>query len=121
MKYLLDTHMFIWCMENSSRLKPETRKIVKDASKSIFISMVTPWEITIKVMLKKLQLDIPIPKLFNNLEFEILPIKLDHILALLKLPPIHKDPFDRMLVAQAKSEKLNLLSSDPKIHSYFSA
>lgn len=119
MKYLLDTHTFIWSMENSSLLKPETKKIVEDASKTVFISMVTPWEITIKVMLKKLQLNIPITKLFNNLEFEILPIKLDHVLSLLKLAPIHKDPFDRMLVAQSKSEKLKILTSDPKITAYF--
>src|SRR3989344_2969757 len=98
MRYLLDTHTFIWSMENSSKLKEETKTIVRDKSTVVLLSIISVWEIVIKVMLKKLQLDLPITKFLKNLEFEILPIKLDHVLALLTLPPIHKDPFDRMLV-----------------------
>lgn len=118
MRYLLDTHMFIWSIEGNHRLKPDTRDIIRDKSNIVFLSIISVWEIAIKVMLKKLKLDIPITKILKNLEFEILPIKLDHVLALLKLPPIHKDPFDRMLVAQAKSEKLTLLTDDPKVKRY---
>ncbi len=118
MRYLLDTHMFIWSIEGNSKLKPDTRIIIRDKSNIVFLSIISAWEITIKVMLKKLQIDIPITKIFKNLEFEILPIKLDHILVLLKLPPIHKDPFDRMLVAQSKFEKLTLLTDDPQIKQY---
>ena len=120
MKYLLDTHMFIWSIEGNSKLKPDAKIIIRDKSNIVFLSIISAWEITIKVMLKKLRLDIPITKIFKNLEFELLPIKLDHILVLLQLPPIHKDPFDRMLVAQAKSEKLKLLSNDPQVKQYFS-
>lgn len=118
MKYLLDTHMFIWSIQGSLKLKTDTKNIIRDKSNLVFLSIVSAWEIAIKVMLKKLQLDIPLTKIFENLEFEILPIKLEHILVLLKLPPVHKDPFDRMLVAQAKSEKLILLSEDSKIKQY---
>ena len=118
MKYLLDTHMFIWSIQGSSKLKTDTRNIIRDKSNLVFLSIVSVWEIAIKVMLKKLRLDIPVTKIFENLEFELLPIKLDHVLVLLKLPPIHKDPFDRMLVSQAKLEKLTLLSEDPKIKQY---
>lgn len=120
MRYLLDTHVFLWSIEGSPKLKPDTRNIVRDKSNIVFLSIISTWEIAIKVMLKKLQLDIPVTKIFEDLEFELLPIKLDHVLALLKLPPIHKDPFDRMLVAQAKSEKLMLLSNDPQVKQYFS-
>ena len=101
-----------------SKLKTDTKNIIRDKSNLVFLSIISAWEITIKVMLKKLQLDIPLNKIFKNLEYEILPLKLDHMLVLLELPPIHKDPFDRMLVAQAKSEKLTLLSEDPKIKQY---
>ncbi len=117
-RYLLDTHTFIWSIEGNPKLKPDTKNIVLDKSNIVFLSIVSVWEIAIKVMLKKLRLDIPVAKIFKNLEFEILPIKLDHVLVLLKLPPIHKDPFDRMLVAQAKSEKLSLLTDDPQIKQY---
>ena len=118
MRYLLDTHTFIWSIEGNPKLKPDIRNIVRDKSNTVFLSIISTWEIVIKMMLKKLQLDIPVAKIFKNLEFEILPIKLDHVLVLLKLPPIHKDPFDRMLVAQAKSEKLSLLTDDPQIKQY---
>ncbi len=118
MKYLLDTHIFIWSLEGNPKLKTDTKNIIRDKSNLVFLSIISAWEITIKVMLKKLQLDIPLNKIFKNLEYEILPLKLDHMLVLLELPPIHKDPFDRMLVAQAKSEKLTLLSEDPKIKQY---
>lgn len=118
MRYLLDTHMFLWSIEGDPKLKLNTKNIVRDKSNTVFLSIVSLWEIAIKIMLKKLQLDIPVTEIFKNLEFEILPIKLDHILFLLKLPPFHKDPFDRMLVAQAKWEKLTLLSDDPQIKQY---
>lgn len=118
MRYLLDTHTFIWSIEGNPKLKLNTKNIVRDKSNTVFLSIVSTWEIAIKIMIKKLQLDIPVAKIFKDLEFEILPIKLEHILVLLQLPPIHKDPFDRMLVAQAKSEKLTLLTDDPQIKQY---
>lgn len=120
MKYLLDTHTFLWSLSNDPQLKPDTKKIVKDKSKVVFLSVISVWEIVIKVMAKKLQLDPPVSTLLTNLEFELLPVKLEHVLTIQNLPPIHKDPFDRMLVAQAKTENLTLLTSDPKIQAYLS-
>jgi len=119
-KYLLDTHTFLWSLSNDPQLKPDTKKIVKDKSKVVFLSVISVWEIVIKVMAKKLQLDPPVSTLLTNLEFELLPVKLEHVLTIQNLPPIHKDPFDRMLVAQAKTENLTLLTSDPKIQAYLS-
>jgi len=118
MKYLLDTHTFLWSLNADSRLTLGTRKIIRDKSIVVMLSIISVWEITIKVMSKKLKLDLPLPQLFKKLEYDILPVTLEHVLALVKLPPIHKDPFDRMLVAQAKSEKLTLLTSDPKVQAY---
>lgn len=119
MRYLLDTHTFIWSLDGDPRLKGKLLNIVKDNQNQIYLSVVSVWEIVIKVMQKKLKLDKELSILLKNLEFEILSINLEHILSVLKLPSIHKDPFDRMLVAQAKSENLALLTADPKIQAYF--
>lgn len=95
------------------------RTIIRDAQNQVFLSLVSLWEITIKISLKKLKLKTDLNTILNSLEFEILPIKFEHLLNLLKLPRLHKDPFDRMLVAQAKSENLKLLTADPKVQAYF--
>src|SRR3989344_7410249 len=120
MNYLLDTHVYIWWSENSSKLKPEFKSAISNPKNKICISIVSLWEIAIKIAIKKLRLKDSIEKLSTLYDFEMLPLKTSHLLALLKLPLLHKDPFDRMLVAQAKSEKLKLLSNDPQVKQYFS-
>lgn len=118
MKYLLDTHIFIWWVENNPRLKKETKNLISNPNNDIYVSIASAWEMGIKLSLKKIRLKIPLSKLFSQPRIETLPIKMEHIISFQELPHIHKDPFDRMLVAQAKSEKITLLTDDPQIKQY---
>lgn len=119
MKYLLDTHIFIWWSENNPILDKEIKAIISNPKNSLYLSVVSAWEIAIKTSLKKISLKTALPKMISKSRFEVLPISLEHIMVLQKLPLIHKDPFDRLLVAQSKSEKLKLLTRDPQISKYF--
>lgn len=118
MRYLLDTQVFIWWMEENRRLPADIKAIIEDSLNRVSISVVTPWEILTKIRIKKLK----VPKNFANHImngiFEILPIQINHVLEIGKLPLHHKDPFDRMLISQAIVEDLTLITSDPKIWKY---
>lgn len=118
MKYLLDTHVFIWWMEENRRLSAETKAIIDDPLNDIFISVVTPWEIVIKIKAKKLKVPKNYASYVLNSIFELLPIEISHVLGIEKLPDIHKDPFDRILISQARAENLTLITHDPKIWEY---
>ncbi len=85
---------------------------------NIFISVIIPWEIVIKIKAKKLRVPKNFAKFIMNGIFKILPIQISHILNLEKLSLYHKDPFDRILISQAKTENLNLITSDEKIWRY---
>ncbi|MBI2008635.1 type II toxin-antitoxin system VapC family toxin [Candidatus Amesbacteria bacterium] len=115
MNYLLDTHIFIWWSEDP---KPKFKSIISNPKNRIYVSIVSLWEMAIKISIKKLRLKTSIDNLSKQYGFETLPVKMDHLITLLKLPHLHKDPFDRMLDAQAKTEKLRLLTSDPKVLAY---
>ena len=116
--YLLDTHIFLWSLDETKRLTKEVAKILKDPRNRIFVSVATAWEISIKQKKGKLPLKTTLEECFRKSNFEILEIKLPHILQLENLPPHHKDPFDRMLVAQAIVEKLMIITEDEKIKKY---
>lgn len=116
--YLLDTHIFLWSLDEIKRLTKEVTKILKDPKKRIFVSVATAWEISIKHKKGKLPLETTLEECFRKTTFEILEIKLPHILQLENLPIYHKDPFDRMLVAQAIVEKLTIITEDEKIKKY---
>jgi PIN domain nuclease of toxin-antitoxin system len=118
MKYLLDTHVFIWSLNGDPHLTSRTREIIRNTQNQVFISISSLWEIIIKASLNKLKFYTDLETILANLEFELLPIKVEHLLALLKLPFLHKDPFDRMLVAQAKVENCTLITDDQKIKRY---
>lgn len=119
MKYLLDTHIFIWWSEDSPRLDKKIRSLIINSQNTVYVSIASVWETSIKLSLKKLHLRTSLAKLFDQQKIEIVPIKIEHAVTLSKLPHIHKDPFDRMLVAQAQSENLTLLTIDPKILQYY--
>ncbi|MEK9200867.1 MAG: type II toxin-antitoxin system VapC family toxin [Patescibacteria group bacterium] len=119
MNYLLDTHILIWWSENSPKLNPKFKSAISNPKNKIQISIASLWEMGIKISIGKFRLKTDLETLSKQYDFEIIPIKLEHILTLLKIPHHHKDPFDRMLVSQAKSEKLTLLTSDPKVQAYF--
>ena len=116
MRYLVDTHVLIWWLEDSSRLPDRFRAVFSDASNQIYVSNATAWEIEIKRSIGKL--DIAEEYIDDADGFSWLPIELDHIKALRDLPPIHRDPFDRILVAQSKVEGMPILSVDDQVIRY---
>ena len=122
MKALLDTHTFLWWITDQPRLPQGVRAIIENGGNEIFVSAATGWEIIIKFQLGRLILpDDPETYLMDQIQrnaFQTLPIRIDHSLHLLALPSLHKDPFDRMLIAQAQFEHLSILTSDKQIARY---
>lgn len=119
MKYLLDTHVLIWFIEDSKRLSFEFREIISETDNEIYVSVASVWEIVIKQTSKKIELKTSIEDIIKKYKFPVLDIKMGHLLEIAKLPNIHKDPFDRILVAQTKVEELILLTADKKVKKYF--
>ena len=122
MKVLLDTHAFLWWAVDSPRLSPLARKIIADGRNSIFFSSASGWEVAIKVRLGKLKLPSSperfIPARLTRHAMQSLPVLLSHALRVGSLPEHHRDPFDRMLVAQSQLERMPILTSDPLIARY---
>ncbi len=122
MKLLLDTHTFIWWDSEPAKLSPRVRALCQDRQSILLLSAVSVWEIQIKLQLGKLRLALPLKEIIEGQQrinnVEILPITLAHVLALENLPAHHKDPFDRLLVAQALVEEAVLVSADPNIARY---
>ena len=122
MKLLLDTHVFIWMNNSPNKLSARFCQYCEQGEDEFFLSMVTPWEIQIKQQLGKLKVAPVISKLIeknrqeNNIK--LLPIELVHIETLSEIPLYHKDPFDRLLIAQARFEKMTLITADEKIRKY---
>lgn len=118
MRILLDTHVFLWLVEGSPRLTSQARQLITSAEK-IFVSSASIWEIAIKIRLGKLQADPDelIEEMLRN-GFEELPIYARHAKEVAKLPLHHSDPFDRLLVAQAKTEVTRLLTCDANLAVY---
>ncbi len=122
MRVLLDTHAFLWWIEDAPRLSGRAREAIADEGNEILFSVVSAWEIVVKVGVGKLALDEAperiIPEQIGRNDMEILPIKLDHALRVHELPNHHKDPFDRLLVAQALDEGIPIISVDPEVARY---
>ncbi|WP_375511367.1 type II toxin-antitoxin system VapC family toxin [uncultured Nostoc sp.] len=122
MRLLLDTHVIIWSAVNPEKLSQRVRNLLIDTNNFWVVSMATVWELQIKSQLGKLNLSSSLPNFIetqqrvNNLQ--ILPIELTHIYALEALPSHHRDPFDRILIAQAIVEKMPLLSIDAVLDVY---
>ena len=122
MKLLLDTHTFIWWDNEPDKLSPKVIDLCQDQNNRLILSVVSIWEIQIKSQLGKLTLNHSLADLVEGQQhanqIEILPIELTHVLALNKLPSHHKDPFDRLLIAQANTENAFLLSKDAVFSAY---
>src|SRR5262249_34386379 len=122
MRYLLDTHTFMWADSDPSRLSTKAAAAISDPENTILISLVSIWEIQIKHQLGKLPLAIPLNEIIerqrNENAFELLPITLPHVLALDGIPLHHRDPFNRLLIAQAQVEGLTLISHDSLMTQY---
>lgn len=122
MRYLLDTHAFIWLDNDPEKLSPRVAAICANPETSLFLSMASIWEMQIKVQLGKLTLPASIELIIRQQmadnRIRLLPIEFNHILQLDQLPFHHKDPFDRLLMAQAQYVNLILLSDDPIFQKY---
>ncbi len=122
MKLLLDTHTFIWWDSEPARLSSLALALCQDSENTLLVSVVSTWEMQIKAQLGKLRLELPLAELIENQKrinsLEILHIELEHVLALDHLPPVHKDPFDRLLVAQARVEGASLVTNDLVMANY---
>ena len=117
MGLLLDTHVVIWWLSADGRLPDELKHRLND-DPDVWVSAVTVWEAGIKQSIGKLDLPHPLPETIAQSSFRRLPITFDHAIAAGRLPLLHRDPFDRMLIAQARSEGLTLVTRDPQIHRY---
>lgn len=121
MKLLLDTHLLLWVANGHENLSPEARTLISDPGNTLFFSVANLWEITIKHALGRQDFQVDIHLLRRQLldnEYNELPIISEHVAMVSHLPPIHKDPFDRILIAQAMSEGSLLLTSDTHIAQY---
>ncbi|MBX3012239.1 MAG: type II toxin-antitoxin system VapC family toxin [Caldilineaceae bacterium] len=125
MPYLLDTHTFLWWIDNDPRLSARVDAIIRDGANELWFSAASSWEIAIKTQLGKLSLpgsattleQFVIDQLTANY-FVTLPIRVDHTLQVYHLPLHHRDPFDRILIAQSSSENVPILTDDPFIRQY---
>ncbi|MGE5153761.1 MAG: type II toxin-antitoxin system VapC family toxin [Bdellovibrio bacteriovorus] len=115
---LLDTHILIWWLCDDGRLPGWARTPLSDPEMPCFVSAATLWEIGIKRALGKLEAPAELASVIGDEGFLGLPISLDHAERAANLPPIHRDPFDRMLIAQALAESLTLVSVDPRFAPY---
>jgi len=121
MKGLLDTHTFIWWDSDPSKLSAKVLAFLQNPANTLLLSVASIWEILIKQQLGKLTLSVPLVTILAQQQangIQILPVTLDHVLALESLPTPHKDPFDRLLVAQTNVEGAVLLSADPIFAQY---
>ena len=121
MNYLLDTHTLLWWSTEIESLSSSAQEIIEDESNAIFFSVASIWEIQIKVQLGKLKIPEPLGSLVAKQRENgllILSIAPQHIYAIDNLPYRHKDPFDRMLIAQANEEDLVIITKDSKVVQY---
>jgi PIN domain nuclease of toxin-antitoxin system len=117
-RLLLDTHALLWWLDDDPRLGPKAREMIRDGRNAAYVSAVTAWEISIKKALGKLGAPEGLGAIVEDEGFVELPITFFHGERAGALPPVHQDPFDRMLVAQAQAEGLEILTADPAISRY---
>lgn len=122
MKVLLDTHCFIWWNLTPEKLSLNSLNLIDNQENTLYLSIASIWEMQIKISIGKLHFDNPLSEIItdqtNINSVQILPIELEHIWQLKNLPLHHKDPFDRMLISQAITEKMSILSIDSVFQNY---
>ena len=122
MTALLDTHTLLWQYWGDSQQSHTAQQIINDPSNIIYVSVASLWEITIKVSQQKLDLRDPITRFFQDAvegsDLRILPVERFHLITLATLPLHHRDPFDRLLIAQSISEKMPIISADTAFDNY---
>ena len=121
MRVLLDTHVLIWYLEGNENLSRSQRQLIVKPETEVFVSVASLWEIAVKTSIGKLKLTRSLTDILEQLSvqsFELLTIAPGHVLQVASLPFHHRDPFDRMLIAQAKVEFLHVVTVDPQFQPY---
>ena len=121
MNILLDTHIVLWALSDDLKLSAFARDLILDDNNRIFTSVASMWEVAIKKALRPERISVSGIEFLHFCEqagYEMLPIRERHIIALESLPPVHADPFDRILISQARAEALLLLTQDAKLAAY---
>jgi PIN domain nuclease of toxin-antitoxin system len=121
MEILLDTHALIWFINGDNQLSENAKKLIKTTQNKCFISIASIWEIAIKMSIGKLEISNgfdDLSKILIQNDIEILPISVSHIQQLLSLEYEHRDPFDRMIIAQAIAEKIPVITKDENFLKY---
>ncbi|MFC1883904.1 type II toxin-antitoxin system VapC family toxin [Thermodesulfobacteriota bacterium] len=118
MNLLLDTHVLLWWLDDNPTLSENAKGVIGDSKNLVFISAVTIWEIRIKQALGKLKIPPNFKKVLDKQPFEFLDITVDHAHAIENLPNHHRDPFDRMLIAQATVEGFTIITRDINFKEY---
>ena len=117
-RYLIDTHILLWYLSDDKNLSFELKRVLEDTKNEILVSVVSLWEIFIKEDLGKLTVPKDIEKYTTRSGFDFLDIELEHVLNIKNLKNHHKDPFDRMLIAQAIAENIPIITNDSKFLQY---
>jgi len=121
MNYLLDTHTVLWFLGDNERLSEAALDAILEPANAKYVSIVSAWELAIKIGLGKLKFDGGVEIFFKTVsenDFSLLPIKEEYIKQVEILPFLHRDPFDRLLIASALSENMSLITADTNIHQY---
>lgn len=122
MKYLLDTHTYLWILFEPENLSKKVLRIVENSENELYLSVASSWEMIIKFKIGKLNLRHSPAKIISEslvaIDCKILEITMAHTFGLLNLPDLHKDPFDRILVCQSNYEKLPIITKDSLITQY---
>jgi PIN domain nuclease of toxin-antitoxin system len=122
MRFVLDTHVWLWSAHDPARLNADARELLEEPAHEAFISVASLFEVAIKWSIGKLKLREPpaewAPRYIAKCGYQVLPVEMRHALRVSTLPQHHADPFDRLLIAQALEEDLFLLTADPEIRKY---
>ena len=122
MRLLLDTHAFLWWVTDDDRLSERAGELIADGANDVFFSAASAWEIAIKAGLGRIRLPDGgwtfTPQQLERNAFQALPVHVAHAVAVISLADVHRDPFDRMLVAQAMTEGLTIVSADEDLARY---
>ncbi len=116
--YLLDTHILLWWLADPDRLDGAARDAIADTSNAVCVSVASIWEMSIKRTLGRLDYPSNLPEILDHAQIEVLPITTEHALAVADLPLHHRDPFDRMIVAQARAERMMVITTDAGLAKY---
>lgn len=122
MRLLLDTHTFLWWISDDPQLSATAREIISEGGNELFFSAASGWEIAIKAQIGKLKLPSNLEQFIGKQLLQnainTLPVQLSHTLHVYTLPPLHRDPFDRLLISQSQLEQLPILTADVQFQQY---